>query len=466
MPIHTIPNSNTSYYLICYNAKGVERNDDPDTSNGILSTVVKEQANQGDYTDIFFSSHGWKGDIPAAIAQYDLWFSTMLQCGNDIARLEARPQGFKPLIVGLHWPSLPYGMEEHRPISAIAVENEEDEYTFDDFSTATTKTNTTPAKLDYQAIAKEVVGSSDSAAVTAIQTIFDASAEDASPRYLNDDLLAAFEQLMQSAELKKGTEFAAPGEDIPEFDFEEFYTLLLEQEDEDLSDFGIMDKAYGALLGALSQLSFWKMKKRARLFGEKGATQLLRELQSLTNSNTQFHLMGHSLGAIVMSSCITGQGAKESPLRPVNTLFLVQGAVSIWAYCHDIPLNAGTAGYYQSLSSSDHISGPIIATHTFNDTAITTVYTLAAKAAFFQGNSFDPMSLPQHAGLGAYGIQGHGIPIEKRTLGNSQEIYHFKANTFYNLETSEYMKPQSGVAGAHSDIAHPEIAHAFWEAIR
>lgn len=252
MPIHIIPNSNTSYYLICYGADGVERNDDPDAEEGILSTLIKKHVTEGHYTDIFFSSHGWKGDIPAATAQYDLWFSTMLQCNNDLARLEARPQGFKPLIIGLHWPSLPYGMEEHDSIEIQPIEDnneDEDEYLLDDFSHSSNTTNTAPPALDYPAITKEVIGSSDTAAITAIQTIFDAATEDASPRRLNDNVLAAFEQLMQSAELNTGAEFAAPGDDIPNVDFEELYSLLLEQEDENINDFGMLSKAYGALLG-------------------------------------------------------------------------------------------------------------------------------------------------------------------------------------------------------------------------
>ena len=35
----------------------------------------------------------------------------------------------------------------------------------------------------------------------------------------------------------------------------------------------------------------------------------------------------------------------------------------------------------------------------------------------------------------------------------------------YNLEASAFIKDGDGASGAHSDIAHPEVAHAFWAAV-
>jgi hypothetical protein len=115
MPIKPVPHSqeNTLYYLICHDKQGNERSDDPDAVDGLLSHEVIRLAKSGQYTDVFFISHGWKGDITAAIDQCNRWTGAMVACKQDIARLQARPQGFKPLIIGLHWPSLPFGKEEH-----------------------------------------------------------------------------------------------------------------------------------------------------------------------------------------------------------------------------------------------------------------------------------------------------------------------------------------------------------------
>ena len=43
--------------------------------------------------------------------------------------------------------------------------------------------------------------------------------------------------------------------------------------------------------------------------------------------------MGHSFGCIVASATVAGPAAQRVLPRPVDSLFLVQGALSLWAYC-------------------------------------------------------------------------------------------------------------------------------------
>ena len=56
------------------------------------------------------------------------------------------------------------------------------------------------------------------------------------------------------------------------------------------------------------------------------------------NAATQarVHLMGHSFGCIVMSSILGGPGAEAALPRAVDSLALVQGAVSLWAFGEDV----------------------------------------------------------------------------------------------------------------------------------
>ena len=87
---------------------------------------------------------------------------------------------------------------------------------------------------------------------------------------------------------------------------------------------------FKGLLGGLSQLSFWKMKKRARSVGESGMHQFVAALQRTCNA--RIHLMGHSFGCIVMSSVLGGPGGTAKLPRPVHSVALVQGAVSLWSW--------------------------------------------------------------------------------------------------------------------------------------
>src|SRR5262249_33856333 len=70
-------------------------------------------------TDVFVFSHGWMGDVPGAKDQYDRWIGVMCSRLTDIEKVKARRPGFKPLLIGLHWPSKPWGDESlaNRPPS-------------------------------------------------------------------------------------------------------------------------------------------------------------------------------------------------------------------------------------------------------------------------------------------------------------------------------------------------------------
>jgi hypothetical protein len=43
--------------------------------------------------------------------------------------------------------------------------------------------------------------------------------------------------------------------------------------------------------------------------------------------------------------------------------------------------------------------------------------------------------------------------------------YKFAAGGLYNLNADSGIKTGGGLSGAHNDIAHPELEHAFWEAV-
>src|SRR5438128_11656859 len=110
MPLERVPNTPLTYYLISFDKKGRERTDDPD--GGVLSRRMLTDLATQPATDVFFMTHGWKGDLAAARDQYNRWIPAMLACPDDIARVRAIRPTFRPVLIGLHWPSLPFGDEE------------------------------------------------------------------------------------------------------------------------------------------------------------------------------------------------------------------------------------------------------------------------------------------------------------------------------------------------------------------
>jgi len=442
MPVRTIAGTDLAYALVVFDDKGDER---PEPDGTFLSeTLAQRVADPArPVTDVFFTAHGWQGDVPAAIVQFDRWIAAVAAQQADRAAAEKRPGGFAPLIIGLHWPSLPFG-DEKTPAGAPAVLSAGD--------------GGAAGSEDIDAWAARIADTPRARA--AIGTILDGARQEASAAAPSPALLAAYATLFAESGLDARGSAAAPGADQEGFDPAAIIaasgggaakptTQLL----------GIGDTVSGLFLSPLRQLSFWKMKARARAFGENGAHELLARLQ-IAAPRARFHLMGHSFGCIVASATVAGPTDQPNLPRPVDSLFLVQGALSLWSYASDIPYAAGTAGYFNRIIKHGLVRGPIVTTRSSHDTAVGRFYPLGAqiRKQLVLGDQ-----LPAYGGIGSFGIQGTK-GAQDMAMGAANFAYDFKPGAIYNLEASGIIKNGGGASGAHSDIAHPEVAHAFWAA--
>jgi hypothetical protein len=221
-----------------------------------------------------------------------------------------------------------------------------------------------------------------------------------------------------------------------------------------------------ALLMPVRQLSFWAMKHRARHVGETGVHALLIGLQE-SAPEVRFHLMGHSFGCIVISAAVSGPldyGTVVSRLpRPVQSVFLAQGALSLWSFAESIPFPPNVPGYFHPIDLPPAlVSGPIVTTRSKFDQAVGTFFPLGAKL----GNELLlGEELPEFGGVGAFGIQGTATATtHDMQVLNANAEYEFDAGHIYNIDASTVICHGGWPSGAHSDIAHPQIAHLFWQA--
>ena len=454
MPIRTIPGTDVQYHLICFDEQGVER---PETDGTMLSDTVRLRLADAGITDVFFCSHGWQGDVPAAISQYDKWVGVMASAHDHEAARKIRPD-FKAIVIGVHWPSLPFGNED-MPANGGVLGSDDDtdiEVAIDHFAASIANTKT---------------------ARNAIRVILEAAQEDDGEREtLPSHVRVAYDQLAYEAALPDGSTNpgGAPGEEQGAWDADAIYTQARSAASADaqvnteasevpglLGDVWL-DNLKGLVVVPLQQMSFWKMKDRARTIGEGGVHELLVSLQEATASKTQFHLMGHSFGCIVMSAAVAGASTGSPLVRPVDTLFLVQGALSLWSYALDIPVAQGKAGYFNRILSESLVRGPIVTTQSRFDSAVSNLYPLAAwmRSQLVLGDEY-----PKYGAVGTYGIQGISEIVSNTTLEAATYDYGFRRQHVYNLDSSNIIKNKDGWGGAHSDIAHPEVAHAFWQAV-
>jgi hypothetical protein len=440
MPIEKVPNSSLSYYLIAFDEDGNERYEanGKKLSESILTALAKES---DPITDVFIISHGWLGDLNDARQQYNDWIGVMAAQTADIERIkQSRP--FNPLLIGFHWPSKPWGDENLGGSVSFDVNDEAQlvsEY-------GDRIANTEPAKQ-------------------ALETIFRAANGDnpTDTSVLEPSVLSAYQVLNQEANLGQDSESGAPGSDWEGLDPQGIYKVSLEEQP---VSFGIDYKSIReAILNPLRVLSYWKMKDRARKIGESGGFNLLKSLQQNSKPTVRFHLVGHSFGCIVASAIVNGPKGKGILVRPVNSVVLIQGALSLWSYAGKIEYADNRPGYFHSIVSQKKVSGAIITTYSSYDYAVGKMYPLAGKVVQSDVDFAPGDELPEYGGIGSFGIGGEDLQAEHRSIPSSQETAEFQPGKIYNLQSSRVIKNVKlggPTSGAHCDIIHPEVAHVVW----
>ena len=466
MPVRHVSQTEASYYLVLFDADGNERRE---ADGSLLSHELRKVVQDG-VTDVFFASHGWKGDIPAAIRQYDSWVATMAAQTQDRERARALNPDFKAMAVCIHWPSLPWGVED-AGAALLGGDDHIDEFAAEaDLSTD-------------QLVEMYAARIADTDAARSALALILASADDpetarqVEKSQLPPELKAAYQTLFDEAGLRLDGPAAEPGLDHQTFTPAATISTWLPAVAEDqlapassqppqpglLLDGGFSGATRNALLMPVRQLSFWAMKHRAVHVGETGVHALLAGLQQAA-PDARFHLMGHSFGCIVVSAAISGplaQGTVTSRLpRPVNSLFLVQGALSLWSFAERLPFPPNAPGYFRPIGLAPAlVDGPIVTTRSKYDRAVGTFFPLGAKLGHEKLLGED---LPEYGGVGTFGIQG-ADGLEQPLLGVTGG-YGFGRGEIYNIDASPVIRNGGGPSGAHSDISHPEIAHAFWQA--
>jgi hypothetical protein len=443
MPFQKIKDLNVEYGLISFDREGVERTDDP--NGGTFSKVLLEKAIAEKPTNIFLFCHGWKGDMVAAIDQYDRWIGAMAKLSSDQAKMGA---GFKPMWIGLHWPSQPWGEEGQRPAS---------------FGVGGATGAAASMKESLEAAVAHFGGTE--AVRKPLEVIFRADEEEAGAVEVPPHVLQAYKDLASAIGFSAGKgDDAAPDGDGAALDPQaalEAANAANEAAAASEDSFGIGDEFSGLVAGlksGLRQLSFWTMKKRGRTVGEQGMHRFIASLQTSTDAG--IHLMGHSFGCVVVSSILGGPNGNTPLPKPVESVALVQGAVSHWSWADKI-MDTEAKGYFNHILVSKAVKGPIIATISARDLAVGVIY--PAAVGLVGDVAFGDVSLPKYGGFGAFGVQGTSI-AERIEMLDQNGVYAFKPGRIYNIMSEKFIKKMDGASGAHSDIDGPEVAHAIWQA--
>ncbi|MDJ0381568.1 serine-threonine protein kinase [Streptomyces sp. G-G2] len=201
----------------------------------------------------------------------------------------------------------------------------------------------------------------------------------------------------------------------------------------------------------LRQATYYQMKKRAGVVGERGLGPVLTGLARPAGGGPgpRVHLIGHSFGARVVSYALRGVPADGQ--RFVRSATLLQGAFSHYAFTGRLPFDTDSAGPLHGLE--DRVAGPVVACHSDFDTALKVLYPLASRmagdATGFAG--FD-------ARWGAVGHDGLQLPGTPRLSLDAALRGGLPTAGCVSVDAASVVRRGGPPSGAHSDVCHPELA--------
>ncbi|MEU3775069.1 serine-threonine protein kinase [Streptomyces sp. NPDC032472] len=205
---------------------------------------------------------------------------------------------------------------------------------------------------------------------------------------------------------------------------------------------------WGGAKELLRQASYYQMKKRAGVVGERGLGPVLAELAARRPA-LRMHLIGHSFGARVVSFALR---AVPDGARYAASLTLLQGAFSHYAFADRLPHDRGRGGALRGLQHK--VAGPVVACHSEHDSALKVFYPLASRMA---GDSAGLLGFDERWGaVGHDGVQA--VPGAPRLTLDAALRQGVPAAGCVSVDAAAVVRRGGPPSGAHSDICHEELA--------
>jgi hypothetical protein len=197
---------------------------------------------------------------------------------------------------------------------------------------------------------------------------------------------------------------------------------------------------------AVRQLTYWQLKRRAAVVGERGLGPLIGRLHA-QRPGLGISLIGHGLGARTV-----GYALRSLPRPVVRSVTLLQGALSHFAFADKLPFDPSRSGALAGLQ--DRVDGPVVACYSRHDTAVGVFYPLAGRAAAPETAGFETVGYR----WAALGQDGHQPAAREFSLNPSGVGYDFARSGLVNIDVSWVVGHGLPPIGAHADICHPELA--------
>jgi len=177
--------------------------------------------------------------------------------------------------------------------------------------------------------------------------------------------------------------------------------------------------------------------------GQAGLGPLIGNLH-VSLPELRVHLVGHSIGARLVSYALLGLPDAATSASPVHSLVLLQGMLSAYAFASSLPDEPRLAGALAN--TLRRVNGPVVATYSRKDVPARVFFPLLARMA----RDAD-VSGSGPVGSAALAYDGaHGVSATRGELGPVGQQYSFERGTITNVDTAS-------VITSHQDVLAAEV---------
>jgi hypothetical protein len=394
------------------------------SNSGAIERFIAEVREQN-VTDLFVFSHGWNNNYSDAVSLYERFFDQV----KSVSDRFGFASGVKIGVAGVIWPSILFP-DDAPPKNAVGLASIEGGAESDDVFDALRI-----AFPDKTEILDE------------LGQLLNEHPSDLDSLNRFHDLL---KQLAPATSSEEDSAESAIIENSAEKVFDAMASIAPATERQGTAGFGdFFGRLWTGAKEALRVTSYWSMKERAGVVGERGLGPLIGRL-----SNTRVHLIGHSFGARLVSFSLKGlPGNLAGPTSPVKSLTLLQGAFSHFAFADSLPQDTRRGGALQGMAS--RVDGPIVVTHSKYDLAVCERYPQASIISGDDTAAFEDIKY-RFGAMGADGAQA--VSAESVLFKPEGSRYSFEKGRFLNFDGNDLITRGGPPSGAHSDVFYPEIA--------
>jgi hypothetical protein len=373
------------WYMMPFDRDGVCTG--PETRKHLMAAVAKEP-----FTDIYLFSHGWNNDWKDATDRYQSFID-----GYSKLRAERKlelPEGYRPLLVGVFWPSIVLLTEREKAPQILADgEPDEDVIVEEQERVAELVSAVDPAQRNrfYELVQRAELSREEALELAGLLQ----------PIYGQTDDELPIGALPTPANIVNG--WAAASRVQPVATTKKTFGAVGGGPTAGAQTAGWWGDTLKSILprDVLRLATVYRMKDRAGRVGANGVRALLEDLSSL-NETARLHLIGHSYGAKALLSALTTASLK--PGRKAHSMLLLQPAVSHLCFAEKLPGSNAVGGYH---AVPERVARPIFATYSARDFALHDVFHRALWRSADKGEAsiaaFDGAPPNIYAALGGYG---------------------------------------------------------------